>query len=173
MYEPLGDPCPAVRSCALGVLTHLVLGGRLKAKGSVAKVARLMTDGDAGEGRGRRRGRAPKAGRLSLRQASWAASHGRPTRRAASPLHSLPPPPGIQARARLFFSQLAKTGTGSTKAASSAAAGASAANPVYNLLPDMLSALCREQVGARNAWEAAIDGARWRLWTALLSPGQL
>lgn len=48
MYEPLSDPSPAVRSCCLSVLTHLVLGGRLKAKGSVAKVARLMVDGDAG-----------------------------------------------------------------------------------------------------------------------------
>jgi hypothetical protein len=50
MYEPLSDPCPEVRSCCLGVLTHLVLGGRLKAKGSVAKLARLLVDGDGGEG---------------------------------------------------------------------------------------------------------------------------
>lgn len=48
MYEPLGDACPAVRSSSLSVLTHLVLGGRVKAKGSVAKVARLMVDDDAG-----------------------------------------------------------------------------------------------------------------------------
>lgn len=48
MYEPLSDPDPIVRSCCLSVLTHLVLGGRLKAKGSVAKVARLMADSDAG-----------------------------------------------------------------------------------------------------------------------------
>lgn len=48
MYEPLGDPAPAVRSTCLSVLTHLVLGGRVKAKGSVAKVARLMVDADAG-----------------------------------------------------------------------------------------------------------------------------
>ncbi|GBF99009.1 hypothetical protein Rsub_11813 [Raphidocelis subcapitata] len=99
MYEPLSDPDPTVRSCCLSVLTHLVLGGRLKAKGSVAKVARLTADSD----------------------------------------------PAIAARARLFFSQLAKSGTGSARASASAAAGASAANPVYNLLPDMLSALCREQ----------------------------
>ena len=48
MFVPLSGPSPGVRSCCLGVLTHLVLGGRLKAKGSVAKVARLMVDEDAG-----------------------------------------------------------------------------------------------------------------------------
>ncbi len=62
-------------------------------------------------------------------------------------LNPLAPPPGIQARARLFFNQLSKSGTGSARGSASAAAGASAANPVYNLLPDMLSALCREKVG--------------------------
>jgi hypothetical protein len=77
-------------------------------------------------------------------------------RPAGFPARAPPPPPhpaGIQARARLFFSQLARSGTGGGGrgggggAAASAAAGASAANPVYNLLPDMLSALCREPVG--------------------------
>jgi hypothetical protein len=48
MYEPLADPSTAVRSAALTALTHLVLGGRLKAKGSVARVARLMVDADEG-----------------------------------------------------------------------------------------------------------------------------
>ena len=44
---------PKVRSCCLGVLTPLVLGGRLTAKGSVAKLARLLVDEDAGvRGRG-------------------------------------------------------------------------------------------------------------------------
>jgi hypothetical protein len=41
----------------------------------------------------------------------------------------------------LFFESLAKTGSGSSTRAASAAAGASAANPVYNLLPDCLSKL--------------------------------
>lgn len=47
-------------------------------------------------------------------------------------------------RAVLFFESLAKTGSGSTRSAS-AAAGASAANPVYNLLPDCLSALLKDE----------------------------
>lgn len=41
----------------------------------------------------------------------------------------------------LFFESLAASGSGSSRSAGSAAAGASAANPVYNLLPDCLSAL--------------------------------
>jgi hypothetical protein len=44
-------------------------------------------------------------------------------------------------RAVLFFESLAASGSGSSRSAGSAAAGASAANPVYNLLPDCLSAL--------------------------------
>lgn len=49
MYAPLADGEPAVRRCALGVLTHLVLGGMVKAKGQVAKVAMLLIDDDQGE----------------------------------------------------------------------------------------------------------------------------
>jgi len=44
-------------------------------------------------------------------------------------------------RAVLFFDSLAKSGSGSSRASASSAAGASAANPVYNLLPDCLSKL--------------------------------
>jgi len=44
-------------------------------------------------------------------------------------------------RAVLFFESLAASGSGSSRSAGSAAAGASASNPVYNLLPDCLSAL--------------------------------
>jgi hypothetical protein len=50
-------------------------------------------------------------------------------------------PAEIVERAVLFFESLAKTGSGSSARAASAAAGASAANPVYNLLPDCLSKL--------------------------------
>lgn len=50
-------------------------------------------------------------------------------------------PAEITERAALFFESLAKTGSGSSTRAASAAAGASAANPVYNLLPDCLSKL--------------------------------
>lgn len=49
-------------------------------------------------------------------------------------------PSGIKERASLFFSSLAHSGSGSK----SAGAGGNA-NPVYNLLPDILSALCREE----------------------------
>lgn len=49
--------------------------------------------------------------------------------------------PELIDRAVLFFESLAASGSGSSRSAGSAAAGASAANPVYNLLPDCLSAL--------------------------------
>jgi hypothetical protein len=63
-----------------------------------------------------------------------------------SPAHlpcliQLLPPAEIADRAVLFFESLAKTGSGSSTRSASAAAGASAANPVYNLLPDCLSKL--------------------------------
>jgi hypothetical protein len=48
-------------------------------------------------------------------------------------------------RAVLFFDNLAQSGSGSSRTAGSAAAGASAANPVYNLLPDCLSALLAKE----------------------------
>lgn len=51
----------------------------------------------------------------------------------------------IAERAVLFFESLAKTGSGSSTRAASAAAGASAANPVYNLLPDCLSKLLEDK----------------------------
>jgi cytosine/adenosine deaminase-related metal-dependent hydrolase len=53
-------------------------------------------------------------------------------------------PADIKARALLFFDSLSRSGTGSARSSASAVAGASASNPVYNLLPDMLSALVRE-----------------------------
>ncbi|WIA21063.1 hypothetical protein OEZ85_005385 [Tetradesmus obliquus] len=95
IYETLEDPEPAVKLAALSSLTHLVLGGMVKAKGNVAKVAALLVDDEQ----------------------------------------------EITERAALFFESLAKTGSGSSTRAASAAAGASAANPVYNLLPDCLSKL--------------------------------
>uniref|UniRef100_A0A383VMF6 Condensin complex subunit 1 C-terminal domain-containing protein n=1 Tax=Tetradesmus obliquus TaxID=3088 RepID=A0A383VMF6_TETOB len=95
IYETLEDPEPAVKLAALSSLTHLVLGGMVKAKGNVAKVAALLVDNEQ----------------------------------------------EITERAALFFRSLAKTGSGSSTRAASAAAGASAANPVYNLLPDCLSKL--------------------------------
>lgn len=49
MYSPLTDADPAVKRCALTALTHLVLGGVVKAKGHVAKVALLLEDEDPGE----------------------------------------------------------------------------------------------------------------------------
>jgi hypothetical protein len=48
-------------------------------------------------------------------------------------------------RAVLFFDNLAQSGSGTSRTAGSAAAGASAANPVYNLLPDCLSALLAKE----------------------------
>jgi hypothetical protein len=41
-----------VKLSALSSLTHLVLGGMVKAKGNVAKVAMLLVDDDQGEGVG-------------------------------------------------------------------------------------------------------------------------
>jgi hypothetical protein len=43
------DPEPAVKLSALSSLTHLVLGGMVKAKGNVAKVAALLVDDEQGE----------------------------------------------------------------------------------------------------------------------------
>lgn len=42
------DPEPSVKLAALSSLTHLVLGGMVKAKGNVAKVAMLLVDDDQG-----------------------------------------------------------------------------------------------------------------------------
>jgi hypothetical protein len=47
-------------------------------------------------------------------------------------------------RAVLFFESLAASGSGSSRSAGSAAAGASAVNPVYNLLPDCLSTMLKK-----------------------------
>ncbi|KAF6263275.1 non-SMC mitotic condensation complex subunit 1-domain-containing protein [Scenedesmus sp. NREL 46B-D3] len=99
IYKTLEDPEPAVKLAALSSLTHLVLGGMVKAKGNVAKVAALLVDDEQ----------------------------------------------EIAERAVLFFESLAKTGSGSSTRAASAAAGASAANPVYNLLPDCLSKLLEDK----------------------------
>eukprot|EP00775_Hariotina_reticulata_P007726 gene7726-7925_t len=44
IYQTLADPEPRVRLAALSSLTHLVLGGMLKAKGNVAEVAVLLVD---------------------------------------------------------------------------------------------------------------------------------
>ena len=49
MYSPLQDIDPRVQRCALSTLNHLVLGGTLKAKGHVAKVALLLVADDQGE----------------------------------------------------------------------------------------------------------------------------
>lgn len=43
------DPEPSVKLAALSSLTHLVLGGMVKAKGNVAKVAMLLVDDNQGE----------------------------------------------------------------------------------------------------------------------------
>lgn len=43
------DPEPSVKLAALSSLTHLVLGGMVKAKGNVAKVATLLVDDNQGE----------------------------------------------------------------------------------------------------------------------------
>jgi len=43
------DPEPCVRLAALSSLTHLVLGGMLKAKGNVAEVAVLLVDSEPGQ----------------------------------------------------------------------------------------------------------------------------
>jgi hypothetical protein len=42
------DPEPSVKLAALSSLTHLVLGGMVKAKGNVAKVAMLLVDDNQG-----------------------------------------------------------------------------------------------------------------------------
>jgi hypothetical protein len=42
------DPEPSVKLAALSSLTHLVLGGMVKAKGNVAKVAMLLVDDSQG-----------------------------------------------------------------------------------------------------------------------------
>lgn len=47
---PCSDPEPAVKLAALSSLTHLVLGGMVKAKGNVAKVATLLVDDCQGAG---------------------------------------------------------------------------------------------------------------------------
>lgn len=47
-------------------------------------------------------------------------------------------------RAVLFFESLAASGSGSSRSAGSSAAGASAINPVYNLLPDCLSTMLKK-----------------------------
>jgi hypothetical protein len=43
------DPEPSVKLAALSSLTHLVLGGMVKAKGNVAKVAMLLVDDNQGD----------------------------------------------------------------------------------------------------------------------------
>jgi hypothetical protein len=43
------DPEPTMKLAALSSLTHLVLGGMVKAKGNVAKVAALLVDDEQGE----------------------------------------------------------------------------------------------------------------------------
>lgn len=45
---PPADPDPGVKLSALSSLTHLVLGGMVKAKGNVAKVAVLLVDDEQG-----------------------------------------------------------------------------------------------------------------------------
>jgi condensin complex subunit 1 len=111
LFASLADGDGAVVRCALRALTHLALGGVVKPRGHVSRVAVLLVDDD----------------------------------------------PEVRARAAAFFAGLASTASGGGKrpgaaaaaaaaAASSGSAGAAAAtNPVYNLLPDILSALCRDE----------------------------
>ena len=116
LFASLADGDGAVVRCALRALTHLALGGVVRPRGHVSRVAVLLVDAD----------------------------------------------PEVRARAAAFFAGLASTASGGgggrrPGAAAGAgsgggggggaagSAGASAAtNPVYNLLPDILSSLCRD-----------------------------
>lgn len=48
LLSSAADPEPSVKLAALSSLTHLVLGGMVKAKGNVAKVAMLLVDDNPG-----------------------------------------------------------------------------------------------------------------------------